>query len=306
MDDQSTGQLPTGQQPEQEAPQAPAQTPAPAKAAVALTPNEKTTAMIGGLLNKKMAALQNFLGTKENALRFMSCVMKCIETTPGLLECKPDSLLGAFMEAAGLGFYPGNTSGDCYVLPYKGKNGTVAQFQMGYRGLKTLAYRAGLVRAGAELVYEHDDFEEELGTLQRLTHRRAKGERGKPIGAYAWAEVTPGKVVFQYMTEDQIMKIKALSQGARSEYSPWNSKTDPEKWMWKKTAWKQLAKMIPTSDKLDRAVYLDNVSERGGYIENESTVVEVPFETSLDDKVDGGKARKEALRKQNLAPADNE
>lgn len=272
-----------------------------------LSPNEKTLAMVGGLMNKKMAALQNFLGSQENALRFMSAVMKCIETTPGLLECKPDSLLGAFMEAAGLGFYPGNTSGDCYILPYRSKNGMVAQFQMGYRGLKTLAYRSGLLRAGAELVYENDEFREELGTLQRLTHTRAQGDRGQPIGAYAWAEVSPGKVVFQYMTTDQIMKIKALSQSKNSPYSPWNSSQDPEKWMWKKTAWKQLAKMIPTSDKLDRAIYLDSVSERGGYIQDEATVIEVPFEPSREDKIDAGKERKASLRKKNVvASPDHE
>lgn len=261
----------------------------------ALTPNEKTAAMVGGLLNKKMAALQNFLGTKENALRFMSCVMRCIEANPELLKCKSDSLLGAFMEAAGLGFYPGNFSGDCYILPYKG----VAQFQIGYRGLKTLAFRAGLAACGMQIVYENDEFKEELGTVQKLTHNRTKGARGKAIGAYAWAEVTPGsRPMFTYMTEEQIMKIKALSPAKDSAYSPWNSKQDPEKWMWKKTAWKQLAKMVPTSDKLDRAIYLDNVSERGGYIESEGVVIEPAFEKTQEDKIDEGKEKKEALRAQ--------
>lgn len=315
MEDQSTGTLPLGEQPKHEAPSAakaapvtskavtPAATPPPAAQEVALTPNQKTIALVGGLLNKKMNALQNFLGSKENALRFMSSVMKCIEANPALLKCKPESLMGALMEAAGLRFYVGDYSGDCYIIPY----GDVAQFQLGYRGLKTLAYRSGLLRAGTEMVYEKDKFKEELGTLQRLTHARADGDRGAPIGAYAWAEVTPGKIVFRYMTEDQIMEIKKLSQGATSKYSPWNSKQDPEKWMWQKTAWKQLAKMIPTSDQLDRAVYLDNVAERGGYIESEGVVVEVPFEKTQDDRIDEGKGRKEALRKaKGVTQADHE
>jgi len=270
----------------------------------ALTPNEQGAALIGGLLNKKMAALQNFLGNKDNALRFMSCVMRCIEANPKLLECKPDSLLGAFMEAAGLGFYPGNFSGDCYILPYNSKNGTLAQFQMGYRGLKTLAYRSGVLRAGTEVVYENDTFHEELGTVQKLSHTRAVGDRGKAIGAYAWAEVTPGHTVFQYMTEAQIMKIKALSQASDSKYSPWNSAQDPEKWMWQKTAWKQLAKMIPTSDKFDRAIYLDNVSERGGYIEAEGVVIEKSFEPTQDQKIDAVKEKKEEMRQAVTPPAN--
>ena len=93
------------------------------------------------------------------------------------------------------------------------------------------------------------------------------------------------------------MKIKKLSQAAGSKYSPWNSGNDPELWMWQKTAWKQLAKMLPTSEKLDRAVYLDNVSERGGYIEDEGTVIEAAFGADSDVKIELGKDRKEQVRK---------
>lgn len=249
------------------------------------------------LLSKKQKTLRNFLGSEENALRFMSSVMKCIESNPELLKCRPASLMGAFMEAAGLGFYPGNFSGDCYIIPYK----DMAQFQIGYRGLKTLAYRSGILRAGTDVVHENDEFKEELGTVQRLTHNRAKGERGKAIGAYAWAEITPKNIAFQYLTEEQILKIKDLSQASKSNYSPWNSKQDPEKWMWQKTAWKQLAKMIPTSDKLDRAIYLDNVSERGGYIQAEGEIVEVPFEKTQEERIEEGKTKKEAIRSLNQA-----
>lgn len=276
----------------------PVQTPPPSKQVV-----PDTRKMVAGLLNEKMNALQNFLGNKENALRFLSAVMKCIDTNPDLLKCKTTSLLGAFMEAAGLGFYPGNYSGDCYILPY----GDVAQFQIGYRGLKTLSYRSGVARVGSEVVYENDEFKEELGTVQQLTHNRAQGNRGKAIGAYAWAEVTPGAIIFKYMTEDQIMKIKALSPARNSKYSPWNSNQDPEKWMWQKTAWKQLAKMVPTSDKMDRAVYLDNVSERGGYIEGEGVIVESePLEQSQENKIDNVKEKKEAMRKEKVAPQSHE
>jgi recombination protein RecT len=244
------------------------------------------------LLASKQAALKNFLGNEHNALRFMSSVMHCMDKIPDLKKCEPNSLMGAFMECAALGLYPGTHSGDCYVLPYAGK----AQFQIGYRGFKTLAFRAGILACGSDVVYENDKYREYRGSNPRIEHTvPMDGPRGEPIRAYAWAEVSPGKIVFKSMSEEEIMKIKNMSQASKSSYSPWSGKTDPMLWMWQKTCFKQLAKLLPTSEKLDRAVYADNVSERGGYFESEDQLIEVGFEDS-ETKIEIGKDRKQALR----------
>lgn len=247
-------------------------------------------------LNGKTAALKNFLGGEKNALKFMSAVTHCMQTVPKLHECSQESLLGAFMTSASLNLYPGSYGGDCYVLPYNTKEGMQAQFQIGYRGFKTLAYRSGVLRCGTEVVHEHDEFKQLLGTSQSLHHVPHETSRGKAIGAYAWAEVTQGNVVFKYMNEEQVMKIKATSKAKDSKFSPWTGSNDPEKWMWQKTAFKQLAKLLPTSDDLDRAIHLDNVSERGGYIKNEKEVVEVPFTEDQEATIKNVKDKKEKLR----------
>lgn len=256
-------------------------------------------------LHSKTAALKNFLGSEDKALKFASAVLQAVQQNPKLLECTQDSLMGAFMQCASLGFFPTNYSGDCYVLPYRTKDGMMAQFQIGYRGFKTLAFRSGISRCGTEVVFENDTFKEELGTIQKLTHiPSVEADRGRAIGAYAWAEVTPGNIVFKFMREADVMKIKATSKAKDASFSPWNS-NDPMLWMWQKTAFKQLAKLLPTSDELERAVRLDNVSERGGYIKDESTVVEQSFDDSVD-VVEVGKAKKEALRQKNLAQPEYE
>lgn len=239
-------------------------------------------------------ALQNFLGDEKNALRFMSAAVSCVQHTPELQNCTQESLMGAFMECASIGLFPSNWQGDCYILPYKSQNGTQAQFQMGYKGFKTLAYRNGVSLLNAEIVYEHDEFGYALGINPRLDHRPAKGDRGKPIAAYAYAKIN-GETIFNVMYEADIMKIKATSKAKNSKFSPWNS-NDPEKWMWRKTVIKQLAKLLPTTEKIDRAIYLDNVSERGGYIKDHENIIEVPFETD-DDKIDAVKAKREEMRK---------
>lgn len=245
------------------------------------------------LIASKQKTLENFLGNKENALVFMSSVMHSLEKIPDLRKCDQSSLMTAFMECAALGLYPGNYSGDCYVLPYKGK----AQFQLGYRGVKTLAIRAGVTKIWAEIVYKNDEFSEIAGMNPHLEHKKvAFGEdSGEAIGAYACCEITPGNIVFKAMTKTQIMRIKAKSPSKNSEYSPWNEVNDPELWMWKKTCVKQLGKLIPTSNKLDRAIYLDNVSERGGYFENDGKIIETSFVDS-DTKIEIGKDKKRQLR----------
>lgn len=259
----------------------------------------------GLILKSKQNALRNFLGNDENALKFMSSVMNCIQKTPGLLECAQPSLLGAFMEAAALGLMPGGQAGDCYVLPYRTKNGMMAQFQMGYKGFKTLAFRSGIARIGAEVVYENDFYEEERGTAPKIVHRPPlKGERGEAYRVYAWAEIAKGDIVFVSMSKEEVLKIKAMSKAKDS--GPWAS-GDPMLWMWKKTALKQLAKLLPTSDKLERAVYVDNVNERGGYIKSEGELDEVPFEPkSSEEKISEGNAKKEAMRKKPTATAPKE
>jgi len=260
-----------------------------------LTPVQQREVALRKALSAKKASLQNFLGDETRAMKFMSSVSHCIQKVPELLACNADSVLNAFMECAAIDLYPSNASGDCYVLPYKGK----AQFQLGYKGVKTLAYRAGILRCGTEVVYAKDKFKRILGSNPRLEHEPADGDRGAPIGAYAWAEVSQGAQVFEYLTEAEIMRIKAMSPGASSSYSPWNSKNDPMLWMWKKTAFKQLGKMIPMSPQMERAIHLDNVSERGGYIDADGSVVEVPFADApqtTEEKIDAGNAKKEAMR----------
>ncbi len=235
-----------------------------------------------GLLKQKEQALKNFLGDEKNALRFMSSVMHCIQTTPKLLECDKDSLMGAFMECAALSLYPGSSSGDCFVLPYKTKYGMKAQFQIGYKGLKTLAYRAGVKILGMEVVYSKDEYREELGTNPRIIHVPSPdGDRGEPIRAYAWAVISEGAATFKSMHREAIMKIKKMSKAG--DYGPWNQ-GDPMYIMWQKTAFKQLAKMLPTSEALNRAIHADNVGERGGYYEKEGELVEVPFTENVGDE----------------------
>jgi DNA-binding winged helix-turn-helix (wHTH) protein len=77
--------------------------------------------------------------------------------------------------------------GEAYPVPY----GNQCTFIPGYRGLVKLARQSGEVkRIETNVVCEHDQFTfEEGSTFKLVFKRKLDGDRGKPRGAYALAEL---------------------------------------------------------------------------------------------------------------------
>lgn len=158
----------------------------------------------------------------------------------------PGSLMNALSEAARLGLQPG--SEEYYLTPRKAKGQEEVLGIVGYQGEIELIYRAGAVSSViAEVVYEQDRFDYQPGRDERPTHEIDWDleSRGELRLAYAYAVMKDGatsKVIV--MNKAAIMKVKAVSQGSDSAYSPW------QKWpeaMWLKSTVHQLAKWVPTS-----------------------------------------------------------
>jgi recombination protein RecT len=123
-------------------------------------------------------------GTGINVETFVAQVANAVRATPGLMKCRPETVLGAALKAAQLGLAPNDARNLCWILPYKDD----AQFQLGYGGVMELARRAvpGL-RFDGRAVHPNDDFDLDFGKAEPLTHRPAlvkKMDRGGD--AYAW------------------------------------------------------------------------------------------------------------------------
>lgn len=202
-----------------------------------------------------MVQIQNYFGDQKKAMKFLSSVMSSIQKTPKLLECEATGLVNAFMTMAQLELMPSNVSGEAYVLPYKG----VAQFQLGYQGLITLFYRAGGQSIRAEIVREHDIFSYVNGEIKHtIDIFKSNEQRGPAIGAYAIATVE-GHEIAKAMNKTDIINIGAkFSKSYNTEFTPWKEKNDPELMMWKKTVLKQLGKLLPKNETINRAIALDN------------------------------------------------
>lgn len=195
-----------------------------------------------------------FMGDKEKAMKFMSAVVYSTKKTPALLECDQESLMHSFMTCAEYGLFPSSASGEAYVLPYAGK----AQFQLGYQGIVTLLYGAGVQSISASIVRKNDFFQYEEGLSPILVHRPdvMSSDRGEAIGVYAVAIVN-GQKMFKVLNKAEVLRFKEFSKAKESKFSPWNT-NDPELWMWKKTCLKQLAKLLPKNEKLMKAIEVDN------------------------------------------------
>lgn len=212
-----------------------------------------------GIVSQVKRALPGHL-TPERIIRV---AVSAVQKNPRLLDCSEGSLVRSIIEAAELGLEVNTNLGQAYVIPY----GTEATLQVGYRGFITLAHRSGKIsNLQAEVVYENDHFEIQLGTRRGLFHKPAKTDRGKPIGAYATVSYRDGSFDFEYMDADEIGAIKQRSSGAKKQDSPWNRKGD-ELEMWRKTPIRRLAKRLPmTADDnnlLQKAASLDEYNDAG-------------------------------------------
>ena len=202
---------------------------------------------------------------RNNAERYVRSFLTTIGRDPDLANCTYPSLIGAMMTGTALGLDPSPELGEFYIIPYK-KNGVPqAQFQLGYKGMEALAYRAGCKKIIAREVFENDKFEIEYGLDEKLTHKPpVKGDRGRVLGYYAIVVLPNDEKTFLYMTQEE---VRTYGQKKSKTYGsgPWQTDFDA---MAKKTCMKQLFKWMPKSTEVSYALAKDE-----GTVNLEPTVI---------------------------------
>lgn len=129
--------------------------------------------------------------------RFISSIISAVQTNPALAECTNQSILSAALLGESLKLSPSPQLGQFYMVPYKDRErGTVAQFQLGYKGYIQLAVRSGQykklnvipIKEGELISYNPLDEEIEVELIQDEEQR----EKAETIGYYAMFEYTNG------------------------------------------------------------------------------------------------------------------
>ena len=205
--------------------------------------------------------------------RFVRLALTTLRKTPDQQKCEPESFVGALLTASALGLEP-DVNGECYLVPYKRECTLI----VGYQGLAKLFWQHPLAaRLSAEYVCENDEFTYSKGTDPHIHHEPALGARGKVIAYYAIVGLKNGATWFDVFTPAQ---IKVLRGPVRS-----GNIRDPEHWMERKTALKQVLKLAPKATQL---VAVQQVDEQPGSIQRAATIaqVEAPVIESASEAID--------------------
>lgn len=227
---------------------------------------------IGQLIQQLRPELQRALPKGLDSDRMARIALTVVRRTPRLAQSTSASFAGALLTASALGLEVDN--GEAWLVPYEFKKGPMAgltecQLIIGYKGLAKLFYQHPMARQlDCQAVHEKDFFEYELGSDPYLRHKPAKGERGPIVYYYAVAALANGGRPFVVLTPEEVKAIRAGKVGPSGDIP------DPQHWMERKTALKQLAKTLPKSPLLTSAIESD---ERSGAELYQRRVAEADF-----------------------------
>jgi len=163
----------------------------------------------------------------------------------------------------------GHKLGHAYLVPRRDKkaeNVLKCQLLIGYRGFIALAHRTGKVSSiFPAIVHQGDQFSLKLGTGRQLAHVPLidPSKRGDWIGAYAVVEFRDGRTDFEWMTRQEIEKVKQCSESVGEAWSPWRRFEDE---MIKKSPIRRMAKRLCLSSEdmtLVEAAARDEYREMG-------------------------------------------
>jgi len=206
-------------------------------------------------------------GSNVTPQKFKQMLINELERNIKLQEAflkNPASFFASALYCAELNLSPSSLVGEFFFTVHREQVKPI----LGYKGLVALLLRSDKVKKiWAEVVYNEDDFEYELGLEPKMVHipnfNSVKTcDNIKCI--YACAKVGE-EIVFKVMTLEEIKTIVEILE-TPSEYY-FNDKKDPEKWLLKKVALKQMSKLMPKEDdRLLKAVSFDDNVEGGGYL----------------------------------------
>lgn len=222
-------------------------------------------------LSKSFKAMQSIVPKHVTPERLARVSLNAVSRNPKLLECSPESIVGAIMNCASLGLEP-NLIGHAYLVPFwnSSTKKMEAQFQIGYKGAIELFRRTGEVaNITAHEVYENDLFEVTLGTDEKIVHKPTPwgSERGKVVGYYSTYKLKDGSYGFCVMSKKEVEEHRDRFTKSKKDgkvFGPWKDHFDE---MAKKTCILKMAKYMPISiEKQENQIIMEGLNRDGGVI----------------------------------------
>lgn len=214
--------------------------------------------------------------------REMGYALAIINGSDKLQKCDPVSIVSSIIAAASTGLTLNPAKQHACLIPRWTREATICEFQPMYRGLMFLAVEEGAAtKFNVQAVHERDRFLAQPDNDQQPVHHEFTGfDRGAVVGYYSVATMLDGTKVAEFMSVEDIHRVRACSDGYRAfvaekiKSHPWNSN---EGEMSRKTIVKRQIKRLPSGkadSKLYAAVEIDNRDYQA--IETEATKPRAP------------------------------
>lgn len=184
-------------------------------------------ATVQAMFEKQSGQITKALAGQMNTDRFIRAALTAYSNgSEYFRKAEPVSLLGACIQAAQLGLSVDPVLGEAWLIPRRNskRNCISISFQLGYKGLLKLARRnANFLSAHAELVYDDDFFEYELGSEPRISHRKTMGETppGNIKCSYAVVRYKNGPAQIHVSPLWEIYASRERSESYRNGRGPW-------------------------------------------------------------------------------------
>jgi recombination protein RecT len=240
-------------------------------------------------LDQRVNEIKTALPAHISPERFIRVVLTAAQINPEIIACDKQSLWNACMRAANDGLLPDGV--EAALVPFKSK----ATYIPMYQGLLKKFRNSGEFKwVTAGLVYEGDEYDHWIDeTGEHFKHRPADDNTGKKIRrVYALATTKDGGSFIADMSLSEVNKRRSMSRAQRED-APW--KVWPEEMM-KKTALRQLSKLLPKSSDLDALIRRDEEALYGvEAVEERRQSIARPVDTASALDAFGASAAKPAV-----------
>lgn len=185
--------------------------------------------------DKYKELINQTLGDRDRATRFIASISSAVAVNPQLQECDAGTILSGALLGESLGLSPSPQLGQYYLVPFNNSDRgcKVAQFQIGYKGYIQLAIRSGkykklnvlAIKKGELIKYDPLNEEIEVSLIQDEDIRDVT----ETIGYYAMFEYENGFRKTLYWSKQKMQKhALRYSKGyaAKKGYTFWEKDFD--------------------------------------------------------------------------------
>ena len=199
-----------------------------------------------GTLEKMADKFKEALPSTMDEWKFISVAKLTLNQNPKLVQADKNSLMRTFMRAAQDGLFLDGKEAAAVLY------GNQVNYLPMVEGVIKLMHNSGLIKTiSAEVVYENDCFEYELGSNPHVKHiPLLVGDRGNRICVYCYVQTSNDGEYIEIMNMAEIEQCKQVAK-TQSVWSKWFDQMD------KKTVIHRIAKRLPKNDAINSVVRID-------------------------------------------------